>query len=731
MNKDDPPITPFEDDDARTRRFEPIEDDEASVEEDEQAPERTQMLPTDGLSVEPTEIEGTMRLQPEEAEESSEPEDEAGREATARFEPEPEEEQRDKDGEQQATDEESVPQASEPAPQDLRDETVVGQVAPDDDALKAQFEGVETKDRTFTIFQQARAAGAEAPPPPVEEEPEPTPPPPPPVEEEPEPTPPPPPPIEEEPEPTSSIKPTPLDRPTKPHIGVVPEEELEQPYSLQPDEVASADTEAEAMAGTVTQRSVRKKLWLTLGAIAGLAVCAWYYFQPHPAIFPAFEPAFERLEALPSIGDPPTPPPGEQDPRWTLLDGMFLGRDATERPWIYRPDSGDGVSKRLVGRASSDAPAETLVGSVGLVARPPMEPYTRLAWIEQVIAAPPAYQMILRDYRFEAAGGETSPHVNRTIPLEGDAIRFAPTIVDHPDPAVGFLQVVIDADRRLRAYRPNPEEVAEFEIAWEKQLEAPATRAPVAWLDWEAEPPAMWLIAPTAGGVEVLDVAAGRKTGSIEWKDSMQSNPPAAMAPIRLGSDGWGWAVSDGRICGAFRIDKAGQPILVWSVSFEEPVSTTSGGTLHLLTFPDGARPENDQVVVMSDEGSTAWFESPATEETIPVQSLWQGGSIVGDPVATDLNGDGFWDLVGMRSDGKLLVADGRVRADRTDRLIQPSELTAPASDVLWNLTSGGLVGDTFDRDGRPRRVRLELSATAMAKIERLKTDWNRRRCEM
>jgi hypothetical protein len=492
-------------------------------------------------------------------------------------------------------------------------------------------------------------------------------------------------------------------------------EELEKPYSLQPEEVESPELAAREAA----RRGLTRPMLGLIGVGVGLALCALVYFLPRS---PSFQ--FEKPETAPLAELRPIA--GAAPPRqWVSAGGLFFGIDADSRPWNYDPTSG------VATRSAASAPA--VLGTqdgFSVVARPPLDLRTRLAWIEPASDGG-APRLVCRDYEFVTDSADAANSlpagqpVNVSIDLPAGDYRYAPAVVDHPDPKTGLRLVTVDAQGAVTGWAPLAEDPSK--PAWQHQAGSPPAHEPLVWIDFQSQPPAEYVLVLTEKGVETLDGATGQSVGRLEW--SMRPGHPLGVARMQPVGGAAAWVASDGQGGLAFALARGGRPEKLAAFTIAEDLGAGQEAP-RLVTFPSGAQPDADDVVVASAGGRLAWLVAPAADQAakpVIIQS-----ATTGTLAATDLSGDGYYDLVGLDAAGQPWLADGRrhAAAHQDAATTRGDAARAPTSPVSWRLTRMALVGEYFDAQGTPLRVSLSLPTAVTAdssRTERLVQDWRRR----
>ena len=103
---------------------------------------------------------------------------------------------------------------------------------------------------------------------------------------------------------------------------------------------------------------------------------------------------------------------------------------------------------------------------------------------------------------------------------------------------------------------------------------------------------------------------------------------------------------------------------------------------------------------------------------------------VKGDLAAIDLNGDGYWDLAGINSDGNIWFRSGPADKQDSGEFLQfaTGVSASLSSESFWRLDEKALISDYFGRDGEPEEVALELPTLTSSNIGLLRDDWDRRR---
>ena len=504
--------------------------------------------------------------------------------------------------------------------------------------------------------------------------------------------------------------------------------EEEEPFSLQPDDPEAFEiaTQAPAAPAEKPSRPVRKGVWLSVGLAVGLGVCAWSYFRPWTMPFEMSQPIKKTLESIPTLSNDSPPV------RWVLHQGKFIGVSAN-KPWTYQSDIEE------TRRADLDA-FDPEQRRFTLVSEPPLDPFTRLAWIDETPGGNEAdsgvgERLVYRDYTFLdstaiSAGAASLTTHERRKDLPSSQNPFPPAAVDDPDVDIGQLLIVVDGAGLVTAWRI--EEGNDPAPAWEIQLESSPLGQSLVWLDWRPDPVRTWLMIPTSNGIEFLG-GAGLRAATLSWKTPTAQDRRAVIKPMRLGEKGWGWVASDGRQCLAFVIDPKAGPEQVWSRELLEDYGAPNAPP-QILTFINGDEPEQDHLALASphdpddhDGRVVVITSSVRSDGAEPVVLNQKTAGLT----AADVNGDAYWDLVGLTPDGQLWVAPGpdyALASDDPDRVIDAP--AAVGTEVLWRWDEDSLIAEYFDKakESSPHRVSLTLPGRSEEHRAALRADLDRRR---
>ncbi len=523
--------------------------------------------------------------------------------------------------------------------------------------------------------------------------------------------------------------------PAKPGTGApadvepLKEAEEQEPFSLQPDDPEAFEiaTQAPAAPAEKPSRPVRKGVWLSMGLAVGLGVCAWSYFRPWTMPFEMNQPTRKPLDPIPALSNDSAPA------RWVLHRGKFIGV-SVNKPWTYQSDVEE------TRRADLDALFDPEQRRFTLVSEPPLDPFTRLAWIDQTAGGNEAdpgvdKRLVYRDYTFldptAISAGAASPTTleHRAI-LPASQYPFAPAVVDDPDVNVGQLLIVADVAGLVTAWRI--EEGNDPAPAWEIQLESPPLGQPLVWLDWRPDPVRTWLMVSTSNGIEFLS-GAGLRAATLPWKQQVAQDRRAGIKPMRLGEKGWGWVASDGRQCMAFVIDPKAGPEQVWSRELPEDYGAPNAPP-RILTFINGDGPEQDHLALASPHDPA----DPDGRVLVITSAVWSEGAepvVLGQKTAgltaADVNGDAYWDLIGLTPEGQIWVAPGPKYAPApADSVLQIDSPAAVGSEVLWRWDEDILIAEYFDKakESSPHRISLMLPGRSEEDRAALCADLDRRR---
>jgi hypothetical protein len=522
------------------------------------------------------------------------------------------------------------------------------------------------------------------------------------------------------PEATARLEPLRSEATTGPAESVlVPEsdDEPELPYSLQPDNLN--ETTPQVSRASRVRKRVSAKTWLLVGIGLGLAVGAWVYFYPWHMKLPPARPQRQEMAALPRVEG--VAPPVQ----WTRIGALYFGKDEINKPWIYDPVTGQAAV------ALQSVPADLDWKRLVVVARPPLEPFTRLAWIQGGGAGGGAL-LVCRDFSFheaaKAAGAMEASvaGLNWSVSLPAGDYPFAPAVADTPDPKVGVILVVAGGGE-LHAW--NPQAPADGGPAWRVKLDSPVIAGPRAWLDLRSSQARLWLLAPMAQSLVIVDAASGQVADKLDWPEPLDPAFRLALVPMRLGDRGWGWLASNGRQAFQWLLGDNGRPTLVWNAKLPDGLAG-KGEAPRLCTFPDPDAPGADQFALTAGDGRTVWLnQAQMTQARNSGAIATIEARATGDLAAVDLNGDGYWDLVGINADGNLWYRPGPANVPHAGESIPWGDQVSASlgSAVSWRLDPKALVDQYFSRDGRPQEASLALPTFTSSNIGLLRKDWDRR----
>ena len=485
------------------------------------------------------------------------------------------------------------------------------------------------------------------------------------------------------------------------------EEDLEKPYSLQPEEMTGTGTQGSASARG--PRRIPMPLWFIFFMLVGAALFTAIYFLPRSITFPLPKPRTEAAApiAIPNVADEPPK-------AWALQDGVFYGKDVLSRPWTYDPVSGKVL------HASDNTSALFAPGAFTVVAHPPLEAGTRLAWIAGSAAA--GWQLLCRDYNFTADPVPPSPQnaLSTSVPLPQGTYPYAPLAIDSADHAIGTLLVVVNGEGSAQAYRP--ESPTPGEPFWNVTLAGKPLATPLSLYNGNAAKPVYYLLVATAKGMQSIDSLSGQVVGSLDWGKPI-SGEEIVLGAQRLPGNRqyWGLLAWDGAT--AFLVDTKpdGQLALVETIECGGAAKKPA----RMIGFPDGGDPTRDGALLAAADGSLTILTKAGKHE-LP------GTGAAGAITSIDLNGDGLWELINIKSDGGFWVVEGsslQPGAELDFKRIEMENYAArPATRVYWHIEGSGLIADYFDAEGLPQRLIVELPAVDGVQQTAIINDFNRRR---
>ena len=482
----------------------------------------------------------------------------------------------------------------------------------------------------------------------------------------------------------------------------------DQPFSLAPDE-----PQHEPVTTSTTHRRapVRPWRWLTGGLVVGLVGWLGLFIYPWPLQFRIAPPRILPLQSPEPIAA--TAPPDQ----WVAMGSWLVGLDAVERPWLYNP-----VQQRAA-RASSKAPPGFMDGRFAVVAGPPIQrDYLELAWIEQA-AASDVPVLRRQRYRFFSSPSEPGSDASDLLaPLEMPPAEypFRPTPVELPG---GLRLAALDAQGRMLLL--DPEAPGGDPLVWRTEPAGAPLAPPAIRLTQDASSPVR-LVRLTADHVSVFDPAGGL-LGRAEWAQPMDPRIPVAMEPLRFGPGGdpvhWGWLVTDGRRLAGIRIGAEGIPENRFELELPRPIGNPQDPPA-ALTFPDGDPSRLDMFVVYSKLDPPLWYRHVEDGGYQAQETPLHRG--MHDPMAADLNADGYWDLLWVDPAGKLRVLNGRTR--RLAAAFETHPHTPPDSGWVWARDSETIQSIYFDQRNRPVKLELESAEMPRKTASTLFEHWRRRR---
>jgi hypothetical protein len=479
----------------------------------------------------------------------------------------------------------------------------------------------------------------------------------------------------------------------EPLAGEVDENAPEQPYSLRPIDGAEGWAAVGAAASTGRLAATRKWPWLVGGLILGLGAFASFFFSPASGGSATF------ALAPPPEADALTLPRLSGATIWVHRGRWFIGvepateSEAARLHWFdaLSDPPGYGGSMPL----PAPAPASEAVAPIGV-----LEIDGRaFAWTTATdIHWAPAG---------EAAGGEAARD-----PIPAGSVRFAVDLKPLYPPVSVEDWDRPGAERILQAFRrddtdllvavdPVTRNAPAFEL--QDRLLAP----PLAFFDDRARK-ALALIVTTRGAT-LFDLSGERlapvRGGAVaRFGSAWSDRRSASIARARFTGGAVGWIVARTGAYASIALHGAADGARLEMLGGAEwrPAVNAPDDAPAIVTFPSPDDPARDDAAIVQGDRAGYWIAPPSgAPATNP--DFAGPGSTLG---AEDFNGDGYWDLVGVNSEGELWMLDGARR--EPVRLDDGSSTQhRPDSPVAYTRRPAGIDLFHFSAGGDPIRRRL------------------------
>lgn len=480
--------------------------------------------------------------------------------------------------------------------------------------------------------------------------------------------------------------------------GEAAEQPPEPPYNLRP---ATSDESTDSMTSGAAKKAAgapRKSIWIASGVFVGLIAFLYIYLAPPSMItypFPAVKAQAEKS---------PSPVLVKGAGNWIERDNFFIGTTA-EPAALHVYDSG-GNPPIFVGSASLPALPEKL-DSVALVGTPQLDGYV-LAWAvggsvhwkalddlqpslkTPIMKAPPASEIPLRPreevlfhpVRIEDWGGKSPDWFVVAVrgPDHDSLLSIEPL---HSDKQILELEGAMDIGKILA------EPISFFD-----QDEGGGSRILLITTQ------GMTLLGASAGVIKPL----GTGPGIVKFESAWDAASLAGVKRARMGPGEKGWVVAGNDGYAAFalvagkNLSKVAEAKWAGVAGADEKTKAPA-----VITFPDADHPEHDHIVVIFADGRVSWI-SHDEKDGSKIDNLTLPGT---DAVAADLNGDGFWDLLGVSGDGKFWVVDGRTKGLMENGI--NGEPAPVGSEVAWDKDGDTLRAFYFSKTGDPVRIDFPL----------------------
>lgn len=438
---------------------------------------------------------------------------------------------------------------------------------------------------------------------------------------------------------------------------------LDLPFSLRP---RSDEDPAEGEdSGDVGRWSRRYYLvWSSVGCLLGLLTFLYVSFAPSSNLEPIFPPIeIESVAMAPTVA--PADAPDSRGP----LEDLYILTEGDSRISVY------DISQRPPRRVGSfESDPELVASRLSFIGNIRIDGFFMVAGVSQgrvwwrPIETDEPMATVTLDADFEI------PFPPLTIE-NWNAQQMERFVVAGHDEAEGFLlsidPLALRGDRRYQ---------------FEDNFVAPI----VSIFDPTVGSGRGCLLVVGSKGVSFIDSTGSefRPFGTAEFAEPWPVDQEGAIKRMRLGGTDRGWLIATAGRYAIVQYSDQG-PRLIAQDEFDTSEDAPQGFS-QVVTFPDGNDPERDIAFVLHPSGGGAWIElgsdGVATVEQVALPGRPQTVSIATD----DLDGDGFWDLIGIEDDGRLWVVDGATRQEVVGGLINatPHEVWG---EVIWSQTPTGL----------------------------------------
>lgn len=472
---------------------------------------------------------------------------------------------------------------------------------------------------------------------------------------------------------------------------------LALPFSLRPR--SDGDLDEGEDSSEISRWSGRYYLaWSSVGCVVGMLIFLYMSFAPRAML----EPRFPAIEVQTVVMDSAAVR-ADEPASWDPLDDLYLLTTPDSKIAVYN------VSQQPPRRIALFEPgAEGEAGRLSFVGKLKIEGFFMVAgvsrgrvWWRPIDAAEP--------------GGSITFGADFEIPFapvtveNWNAQRIERFLVAGHDEAEGFLLSIdplsLEGDRR---YQVEDRFVAPIVSVFDPAVGAGRGA----------------LLVTGTKGVSLIDSTGPdfESFGSAEFSEPWPVDQEGSIARMRFEENGRGWLVATAGRFALIQYDSRG-PRLIDEGTFESGEESPPGSAL-IATFPDGNDPERDQAFVLLPSGIGAWISLDSGGKAVTDEIELSGRRTTRSIAADDLNGDGFWDLVGIEDDGSLWVLDGETRQEVSGGLLMQTAHEV-SGEVLWRQTPSGL--ECLYPSGDEKWVQLSIPCSVSDR-EELRTllakDW-------